>query len=280
MDLVHDSLKTDQDFLLKVVELNPRCLIHVPTDAMRRFPAVIDRGLLSLQKCNDSDISFHFTLLLAQLIPTELWDDRAFLLRWFDNGLPFHNAYPFREEWYGDGEIFIRVAKHCRASFRRLSFQHASLSLLNNKEFMMRAVELQPSLIEYITTSPALRYDFELRLNIFSFSCNHDRAVQEVEIWAEEEHAYFRAFQSEVNSQLFANEVFTSLVLPAISLDSCCALALLNQGTSTSLGYKKLIAQFLNVPTGKQLRMLREASSALDVVLRYDEDGYEVEGDY
>jgi len=45
------------------------------------------------------------------------------------------------------------------------------------------------------------------------------------------------------------------------SVDSLgSGLSVLNQGTETSVSYKKLIAQYLDVPSGSQLRMLSRAS--------------------
>jgi len=46
------------------------------------------------------------------------------------------------------------------------------------------------------------------------------------------------------------------------------SLSVLNQGAETALGYKKLTAQYLDVPTGKRLRLLRHAHRNLTVAMK------------
>jgi len=74
-------------------------------------------------------------------------------------------------------------------------------------------------------------------------------------------------FKAEANAQLALHATFCSLLLPAISLVSSdwgCTLSILNRGVTTAVAYKKLIGEFQNVPTGKRLRLLRQACRNLD----------------
>lgn len=119
----------------------------------------------------------------------------------------------------------------------------------------MKVVEIQPSLFE--CAGPRVQEDFDFQLLVFA-----DPLHTQVELNNSILSGQVESFKAEAYAMLTAHQKFCSLVLPAISImnvDSGCALSLLNQGTATALAYKKRIADFLNVPIGKQLRLLRQA---------------------
>lgn len=167
-----------------------------------------------------------------------------------------------RADWNSDEEIFLSIARNCRHTpFQRLSFQRASPTLRNSKKFMLRALQIQPLLIEF--AGPDLEDDFDICLLVFS-----DRASAGFEFRRRlrrlQQGNYVYDFKAEVKAKLALHNVFSSVVLPPISIASDCSLALLNQGAATSIAHKKLIAEFLGVPSGKKLRQLRLASRNLD----------------
>jgi hypothetical protein len=58
--------------------------------------------------------------------------------------------------------------------------------------------------------------------------------------------------QARLRGQLVVHNAFTKVVLPAMSFgNKACTLMILNQ----ELGYKKLIAEFFDVPLGSKLQM-------------------------
>lgn len=136
---------------------------------------------------------------------------------------------------------------------------------------MLQALQFNPLLIKY--AGPDLKNDFDLCLIAFSdrdgaqdewrrrfFDCgriDHVDNVQQIE-----------QFRVDVEAKLELYDVFSSVVLPAISLEkngSDCTLALLNQGSTTSIAHKKLIAEYMGVPTGKTLQQFRMASENLEL---------------
>jgi len=154
----------------------------------------------------------------------------------------------------------------------RRSFRNASTTLCRDKKFMLQVLELAPSLIKMV--APRLRNDFDLCLLAFS---GEQRAV-ETEVnrrrrlrsgGDSSEYTYVQEFRSKVSRSLSAHATFSTIVLPGISQnpDSGCTLASLNQGAATSRSYKKRMADFLDVPTGKRLRFHRQADRNLDAVL-------------
>jgi len=86
------------------------------------FPDVVDRALLGMKEIF---IATEVAARLAVHLASEIWDDPAFVLRWFECGLPFlrnvdlslHNEGDlrepvFREEWKANEEICLLIAKH------------------------------------------------------------------------------------------------------------------------------------------------------------------------
>lgn len=273
IQLVDESIARSHDFLLAAAGRNARLLQVISHDLQRRFPDVVDRAL---RQANEGDNRIEILLeadLIAEGLAPEFWNSRDFLLRWFELGLPFCLRGPFqRFEWIRDKEVFLLIAKHCHR-FRQESFGRLSWSLRRDKKFMLQVLEIDPSLFRFV--DPRLRSDFDLCLLGFSGDPNVvevDMAQRESAYEAgddPEESNYLDEFRSQVSTHLNAHKTFTTIVLPAMSqtTDSGCPLAVLNQGAETSRAYKKRMAEYLDVPTGKRLRLHRQASRNLNEVL-------------
>lgn len=128
----------------------------------------------------------------------------------------------------------------------------AAASLRNSKQFMLKVVEIDSSLLAH--ASPALRDDFDLCLVSYSdpFKTSEDlvRLCRRGNYWSEEEFGHLEGFLSQIKTELAAHDTFCSLVLPAITLlsvDSGCTLAALNQGATTSVALKQRIAAYVNI---------------------------------
>lgn len=247
LGLVDARLVRDKGFLCECADCNPQNINAISHEVQRLFPEVADRAI-------SSDFADRAIYDFADCIAPEFWEDRAFVLRFFGHcGLPFLGQFP--DAWQEDEEIFLHIARNCRTDFLSGQFKKASSSLRNKKSFMMKVVEIQPSLFE--CAGPRVQEDFDFQLLVFA-----DPLHTQVELNNSILSGQVESFKAEAYAMLTAHQKFCSLVLPAISImnvDSGCALSLLNQGTATALAYKKRIADFLNVPTGKQLRLLRQA---------------------
>lgn len=276
--LVDNHLADDRGFLLAIAGRNAFILWHLTKARQLRFPDVVDRALQqTAERFTQYELSLSKVVGLVHVyLARELWNNREFVLRWFQLGLPFVNFGPFRETaWKEDKEIFLLVARHCRSDLHRVSFGNASMKLRRDKKFMLQILEIAPSLLEMVV--PELRNDFDLCLLAFSGyqSAVRTEVDRRLERMQERNHPdrteydYLDEFRSEVSEHLNAHTIFSTIVLPAISQtpDSGCALTVLNQGAETSRSYKKRVAEYLDVPTGKRLRLRRQADRNLNNVL-------------
>lgn len=80
----------------------------------------------------------------------------------------------------------------------------------------------------------------------------------------DEEDFWVDAFRT-VQEKLQSHDVFVKVMLGGImtSKGGSTPLSLLNQGTETSSAFIKPIAEYLGVPMGEELRMLRKARKSL-----------------
>ena len=175
------------------------------------------------------------------------------------------------ESLKGDREVFLWMA----ANFPKddpaglvKSFEYASPALRSNKGFMLQAIEHNPDV--YHTVHSDLLSNFDVFLMAFGGTAGKHPAIT-TESWMRL-RAVIRQCGLRVEEELVKQETFVKTLLCGISLNQAnttptTALVLLNQGESTALSYKRLIAEYLDVPTGKRLRMVRQASRNLTSVL-------------
>ena len=119
------------------------------------------------------------------------------------------------------------------------SFCHASSSLQKDFDVAVLAYAGSRRFVEHLRRLAADERDFEKRVLI-------------------EDH------RIKIREKVELSGAFVRTILFAVSFDSQCARSLLNQGAETSLmGYKRRIADFLDVPVGRELRILRRACENL-----------------
>ena len=199
-------------------------------------------------------VRYYFSGNLHDNILPELWGNRHFVLKWFESSFPFVDSMPV--SWKDDKEIFLCIAKCCREDCRNKSFLKASESLRSNKDFMREALKLDPNLFD--CASQSLLQNLKLAVFVFadfrfSFFCylSSDRNGR---------RALIRGHRIAIASRLEKYDEFFALILCGVSSGSS-TLSVLNQGTETSVNYKKRIAEFLDVPTGQYLCRLRRADA-------------------
>jgi len=254
LEYVDASLSTDHDFLLEA--LGCGCgyflLFHIPDDVQCDFPDVV--------ASDTSDF-------VENGVAAAFWEDRDLFYVGSVMVYPFWMTGMARTSGKKNEGIFIRIAQHCFAELRQASFEKASMSLRGNKAFMLRVLNLEPSLLEFV--APVLRNDFDLCLVAFS---GKESVVQNEVSRCQDQNDKFDFIwisRSQVLELLNKHSTFTSTVLPAMSqqTNSGCSLTTLDQGSETSYRYKKKIARYIGVPTGKHLRLLRQALRNLNEAL-------------
>jgi hypothetical protein len=118
---------------------------------------------------------------------------------------------------------------------------------------MLQVVELNSDL--FFEAYEALENDFDLTVTALASSLPYDNFSPMAFSFFEKRRNnldYFEEMRTKIQEKVRAYDTFMKVVLVGMSLgnESCC-LTLLNQGAETEVGYKKLIAEYLDVPYGK-----------------------------
>ena len=269
LKLVDASLGNDRVFLERLLPLAPAALPKMSREAQRLFPDMI----MNMFEVFVSQRCFSYWGVdvegLPRVLAPELWDDRQFVLRYFASGLPFA-ASIFPASWKDDGEIFLLIAKHCQKDLRRQSFEKASVALRSKKDFLLQVLERDTSL--FCCAAPRLQQNFDVALRAFA------GPVKNVERYIDASHYdgqddFVRQCHSKIGRMLDLHKDFVSTILQGMSPPNDDArdgstLSVLNQGVETSIVFKRLIAQYLDIPTGKRLTLLRRAYSNLSEAMK------------
>jgi len=135
---------------------------------------------------------------------------------------------------------------------------NADESLRGDKLFMMDVLKVRPSF--FVCATEDLKEDEDLAL--LSFAAN-SRTVRAYVMDRVERRLvpgrrdFVQSLRSRTDTSLKEHEVFYNTVLHGIS-DPGSPLRMLDEGDETA--HKKLIADFLDIPSGKRLQLLRKAS--------------------
>lgn len=253
---VADQLRNqDQLFLEELLSHNPRALAYVSHEAQRLFPELLQRTFAAFFLAANND--YWIKQQLARNIRPEFWTDRDFVMTWFQAGGPFLDVHS--QLWRDDREIFLLIAQQQDRQGALNSFGFASASLRGDKTFFLEVVGRNERLL--LKASPELQQDSELLLLALSKSCDFvENYLTHGEGSKSEKKDRTQKLLLDVRDQLRIHDKFVQTILCGMSREDCCCLGSLNQGIDTALFYKKQFAAYLNVPTGKRLRILRQAS--------------------
>ena len=273
-ELVDPSLFDAKDFVEGIVDCSsvPEPLKFIPHNVQLRWPDLAIKYFQNNRQTGE-------WVALAQQVAPELWNNRAVVEGWFRAGLPYVDEC-FPQEWKEDSSIFLLVAEHCgkapemssstKSILRSLSFRKASTTLRGTKDFMLRAVQLNPDTLPLASAS--LQKDFDVVVTAVAHwnrarHDEYDKLERDFCIGNEGDLDYFSFVESvgrKIGEKLDSYSKFSTILLPGMKFGGdLTTLTLLNQGTETALEYKKRIADFLDVPCGAKLRFLRQAAANL-----------------
>jgi len=284
-------------------------LQHIPDHAQLRWPELVVR---CFEYKRDRFLHLNQCTAWAMAVADELWqqDNRVVVRGWFRAGFPFLSHFP--TVWKDDREIFLLIAEYCGKNQRfRLvdhecqeTFGYGSETLRSSKEFMLQALALNPNVFKHAAGN--LQKDFDVVVTAVAHWGNQNLTNTNAEVlayrfvterfWDREFMAFVGIARERIERELLAHENFTKNFLPGVTFGGggVCSLPLLNQGAETEESFKKRIASYLDVPTGKRLRLLRQASKNFpsgercqEMLLQFEEDfiaedysSDEDEGDY
>jgi len=245
------ALRNDREFNQALLEADPLTLPLVN----HNFVDLVVQTFKPFCHAADSDPDF-----LAHCLEPDFMNSRWIVEAWFEAGLPFprppRNLFP--DELHDDKAIYLLIAEHSLPYHRPFTFKTASEALRGDRCFMKQVLDRDPSL--FCCALESLQKDFDLAVFVFATS------IDTVTEYTRESHyegqdRFIAELVKKIRDKLSDHEAFFAGFLYGISQspDSSCGLKLLNQGEETALVYKQHIAEYLDLPIGSDLRLLRRA---------------------
>jgi Domain of unknown function (DUF4116) len=257
--------KQDEGIVEAVLMSNPLMLKHLSEDVQQMYAALVASAIERLP------LSIPCFRRFAQShIYESLWANRSVALAWVSAGGNFLDSFP--EEFKDDEELVVAFLQH--DDDIQLNPRESQLKptprLLADKQFMLKAVKARPAYLAEVSkelagdwdlllaamTNPRIAFLNGQKLNQGRW-IHGDTGKDAYEFWIDTSKT--------VRDKLHAHDIFVKLMLGGMmaSTGESSPLTLLNQGKETSLALTKPIAEYLGVPMGEELRMLREARKNL-----------------
>ena len=245
---LHVSLKNDRDILEAMINSNAENFFEVLLDE----PVNLNHPYLVIKAAKRIE-----GLYFGELLANADWEIPEVVQLWLSRGGEWREEFP--DEFTRNEELMLLVAEN-----RHTSFHVASEHLKNNKDFLLKALSLNGMVYRYIDND--LKNDSDIVLTAWATS----KEVGDI-FFAREEYRFVTQFATKVRQRLSEQDIFFKTVLCGISAttkikkESCPLRILLEeQGSETSLAFRKQLAAFLDIPTGKELAKLRRASEHLE----------------
>jgi hypothetical protein len=250
---VDESLGHDQSFLTEVLDHYPHQLIYLDYDAQSMFPDLV---LSTLKPFCERKLPSYQLRKLVENLNLSFWNERANIIAWFTAGLPHPRTLSvsynvISDEYRVDEEMMLRIAEHCQDEYREGSFLWTSESLRINKEFMKKVVQFDPELL--FCSGMDLQTDFDLVLFVIANSTKMYKHYKEYHPY------YLPPFFEQVKQRLLTHHIYVNIILRG-NVQPQCHLSMLGHGDETSFSFKKTIAEYLDVPTGEELHLLRRCA--------------------
>jgi hypothetical protein len=255
------DLQMDRDIVQAAVEGNPFVLEFFPFDSQRLFPDLIAQAISNLSEEVEQEGINNWTGSIAE----ELWTNLAVAEAWFKAGGAFHDRFP--DVMKSNRAFGLLIAKYCCDPE---DFGYGvSLGLRGDKEFMLAAVEKNGFC--YLDAVDRLDRDFDVAVAAFSGPRTDHLEDYFFQCGDREEKKFLSEVLEKVQKKLKSHELYTKGFLYGMSENAGagCHVRMLIQDAETTLAYKRLIAEFLDVPTGTELGRLRRASNNIPT---WDED--------
>jgi len=244
-ELVDRTFMEDREILQAVLQYSPMQLSCVPGYIQRMCPDLVAKAIRKTNFYIDD---------IMEAVDEALWTNREVALAWASQGGGYLDDFP--REFENDRELFLLIAAQ-RSNGDRWC---ASEELRNDKEYMLKAVEINGGLLQCVGDD--LKEDFDLALVAFAGTEDLVDTFDKTEAGDWNSFPFLAKFAKKVRNRLETHKAFAEHFLFGVAANSSssCQLSLLNRDPETSTALKQLIAEFLDVPIGKELRLLRQAS--------------------
>ena len=224
------------------------------------------RSVARLPKYLDYDKDRMSKYYVEKAIPDEFWFEYDFINTWVKSGLGFPMASAIG---YEATKAWMRLRGLCLENTIQTKSMYHAEHYADDVEFMSRAIVHHPIL--YFDAKGDAKNNMGLMIMGFA-SCADQTRKAVLKYHFAGEDAVVDSCLKAIQEQLELSENFNSLILGNMLSTQCTEdtgtpLTMLNQGEETSLVYKKRLAEYLGLPTGKWLLTLQQArQNILDAI--------------
>jgi len=256
-------LLSDEQIVKAVLESRPCLLINIiPLEGEQLYPHLFGEAFARLplwfEPARDC-------ILFEQELSTDSFANKDFTLGWVKGGGGRRDEMPealLEDEEIGEALFF---AKKPQGELENT----IPVSRVANKAYMTKAIENYPPALGFV--APNLKGDFDLAVS--ALATDEGAAV----FFAESVDDFFPdgvnndqfwfSIAGMVREKLMGHDLFVKLVLGSICFSDKkpSNFATLDQGEATSFEFKKRIAEYAGVATGKELGKLRRARKTLEI---------------
>ena len=269
-ELMPVAFQLDEEIVLLVLRRDPNLFFSLAT-FMQRQPAIILAAMhfstaVDVLRVVDASTQQAHPEIVVQAIscaphgtmrffrthvqPATLWSHKPIALAWIRRGNRVLDH--FGSDLLNDPEVALEIAQ-----YSWMEFHHVSDDLRQNVNFMLQAVERNGRVLRFAQMQE--QHNMELVIRAIA---NTPDAIVSSRIPVD---VLLRHIQERLDlHQLFVRDFLRGIaIVPSPLLFTHhprrCLLPLLNRGLETSQALKQLIADFLGVPRGADLRWLRQA---------------------
>lgn len=254
---VKGNLSNDRDFLETVLSQNTFVLMYFPHDTQLLHRDLVLQTLpqFAARILADEDAGVNI-YRLTKCIRPDFWFEGDFAISWAKSGLGFPN---FAEQnvvntWMKVRKLCLNVAIHSK-SLKWVDRFTDDLS------FMLEVLDCHPGL--YPQGGGTVKADYRAMAVAFA-SCPEIAKDTLLDLHVEGKDDQIESFLRYLRGQLEPFETFRTLILGSmLSTQSVeqtgTTLTLLNQGHETSAMYKREIAAYIGIPSGKRIWRLQQA---------------------
>lgn len=252
--LVDDSLKNNADFWQSALARNVGILQYLHHESQLLYPDLV-------QGCIPKLVNQPRYNIVGAIEPS-FWHQHSFVLEWLNTGLgiPANGQGISRElitSWFSNRNLALAYAMH----MGQRSNDWISQEFLVDVDFMMQVVESNPYF--YFHAIGKAKSDPWVLITALGSLDFARKYLLNLRINGQEDEIH-NAILGFIRGQLSTFETFSRCILGNMLSTQSIAntgsnLTLLNQGPETCLVFKKTLAAYLGISTGKSLSRLRRA---------------------
>ncbi len=235
----------------------------IPSTILRQHPDIPTKAVQVSWKRNLTFLQAH--------IPDDIWaSHKPLCLAWLQrNGHVLEAFEPMvaLQPPYSQNDLDLPLAV---AKYNWLEFFKVGDALLRDREFILKALAVEGRILRF--ASPALRQEFDIQVMAVA---NHNNNLVNPSLACSITYTLGGAIDitsllHQIQERLQIHQTFCQDFLRGIAITKPhqppilrSQLPMLDRGVETSEAFKRLIAEYLGVPFGQQLSLLRKAHSNL-----------------